>query len=88
MAWRDHGWKTRRIYLGTNKEVFDAEFYPIREALEIPVRGGGTVPPWTVVHECVDFQAVIKQLQNNEPGQGQWLARMIIEQKVNWQSKK
>lgn len=40
MAWRSPQWKTRKIYLGKNKEVFDAELSAIEEVLEIALKKG------------------------------------------------
>lgn len=40
MTWCNLKWKTTKIYLGTNKEVFDAEVYLIGEALEIALKNG------------------------------------------------
>lgn len=40
VAWRDAEWKTQRTYLGTKKEIFHAEPYPMREALEIALPNG------------------------------------------------
>ena len=33
-------WNTRKIYLGKNKEIFDAELYGIDQALDIALRAG------------------------------------------------
>lgn len=33
-------WKTGKTYLGTNKQVFDAEVYAIEEVLDIALRNG------------------------------------------------
>lgn len=38
VAWRDREWKTQKIYLVTNKGIFDVELYVISEALDIVLR--------------------------------------------------
>lgn len=42
IAWKnsDGRWRTKKVYLGSNKEVFDAELYGIDQALEIALRAG------------------------------------------------
>lgn len=84
---RDPEWKTRKIYLVSNKEEFDPELYAMGEVLEIALKTGRTgrgnniqqmEPPRTKVRICADSQEVIKRLQHMDPGPGQWLARSII----------
>lgn len=38
IVWCNLKWKTRKMYQGTNKEVFGAELYGIGEALEITLQ--------------------------------------------------
>lgn len=88
VGWRHPGWKTRKTYLGTNKEVFNAKLYPIREALGIVLKSGRAghrtsrpreVPQWIRVYIWADSQAAIRRLQHNTSGPEQWLARCIME---------
>lgn len=39
VAFQDHGRKTRKTYLSTNKEVFDTELYTVGVTLEITLSG-------------------------------------------------
>lgn len=66
---RDPDWKTRKTYLGTNKEEFYAELYSIGEAVEMALKNGrvehGTrrtqaEPRWTRIHIWADFQTDLK----------------------------
>lgn len=87
VAWYHSKWKTQRTYLGTNKELFDAELYSMREALLIVqqnVRKGREAgryqsgPCWLKVHIWADLLAVIKTLQHADPCPRQRLAKYII----------
>lgn len=71
VAWCNPSWRTWRTYLGTNKKVFDAEFYPIEKAPEVNQRGRETGRPRTKVHVWVDSKAAIERLQHSEPPPGQ-----------------
>lgn len=71
MVWCSPEWKTRKIYPGTIKEVFNTELYAIVEALDIALKkervGLGASRrqielAWTKVHIWADPQAAIKRL--------------------------
>ena len=82
-------WESRKVYLGKNKEIFDAELYAIDQALDIALRGGRgrgrlTSPKMreilertTNVHICTDSKAAIGRITHLRPGPGQWLACRI-----------
>lgn len=40
VAWQDdyREWRTRKVSMGINKEIFDAEFYDIDQALSLKFR--------------------------------------------------
>lgn len=87
VAWQDLEWKTRKTYLVTNNEVFNAELYVIWEVAEIALKNGQVrrkarrqraESHWTQIHIWVDSQAAIKRLQHNALGLGQWLAKRIM----------
>jgi ribonuclease HI len=80
IAWKaENGeWKERRIHLGQNKEVYDAELYGIAEAVSIAhriVKKTGH----TRIAVFSDAQAALKRIKDNSTGPGQWLALRTIE---------
>jgi ribonuclease HI len=73
------GWQGRKLFMGRNKEVFDAELYAIwvglasaRDHLKDNWTGAKLITIFT------DAQAALKRIQNDDPGPGQWLARRIL----------
>jgi ribonuclease HI len=73
------GWQGRKVFMGRNKEVFDAELYAIwiglasaRDHLKDDWMGAKSITFFT------DAQAALKRIRNDDPGPGQWLARRII----------
>ena len=76
-VWRQDGeWKGEGIFLGTNKEVFDAEVYAIHRAVELLNERGEAGQSYTVFS---DSQAAIFQVQHEECGPAQALARAAVE---------
>ena len=76
-VWRNgEGWTGRRFYLGTNKEVFDAEVFAVYQALRTieqrQERGHG----YTVF---VDSTSAIGRVRDDELGPGQRFAVATIE---------
>jgi ribonuclease HI len=81
----DSEWQGRKIFMGRNKEVFDAELYAIwvgltaardhkeEWAAHLTEHGGPRV-----ITIFTDAQAALKRIRNDEAGPGQWLARRII----------
>ena len=71
-------WRERRIHLGTNKEVYDAELYGIAEGVSIAhreaIRAGNTR---AVIFS--DAQESIRRTKDNTVGPGQWLALRTID---------
>ena len=65
------GWKQEGIYLGRNKEVFDAEVFAIREALRVLNRRGEAGKRYTIFS---DSQAALSRIQHDRTGPGQTLA--------------
>ena len=91
-VWRDSegsdGWKERKVHLGCNKEVYDAELYGIAEALKIAKRrrlwesvmqrhSGPALDPPTI-RVFTDAQAALTRMKTNPPTAGQWLVTRII----------
>lgn len=82
-------WRTRKVGLGNNKEVFDAELYALDLALSIALQGGNVrarlgssnanrlLREVNNVHIWLDSRAAISRIQNLRPGPGQWLVRRI-----------
>lgn len=75
-----------KIYLGRNKELFDAELYVIGESLSITKRvrrmrqkgaSQSATTQWIKIHIWVDSQSAIKQLQYIPLRPGQCLERCI-----------
>ena len=89
-VWREgsDGWKERKIYLGCNKEVYDAELYGIAEALKIAKRRrlwesgrqrhSGPAPEPPTIRVFTDAQAALTRMRTNPPTAGQWLVTRII----------
>ena len=76
-AWQQGGeWREEGIFLGTNKEVFDAEVFAIHRAVDLLNRRGEREQHYTVFS---DSQAAIFRVQHEECGPAQVLARATIE---------
>jgi ribonuclease HI len=81
-VWRngEGGWQGRKIFMGRNKEVFDAELYAIWLGLKATRDHQGewaAVGPKSITI-FTDSQAALKRMKNDDPGPGQWLARRIL----------
>jgi len=72
-------WKKRRVYLGRQKEAFDAEMYAMSEAMKIVDEMAGKKEV-TRVMVFTDSQATLRRIQSDEPGPGQVLALRTM----NW----
>jgi ribonuclease HI len=75
VAWNVDGrYDSQEFYLGTNKEVFDAEVLAICEALDIALRRqkDGLLGDTLVIF--TDAQAALSRLRNDDEGPGQQLA--------------
>lgn len=93
VVWKmeDNTWHTRKVYLGKNKEVIDAELYGIDQALEIALRAGRPRARPTSqatrqylaqiqkINVWSDSKSAIMRIEHVRPGPGQWLARRIHE---------
>ena len=78
-AWvwqQNREWKGEGVFLGTNKEVFDAEVYAIREAIRLLDERGEAGQSYTVFS---DSQAAIYRVLHEECGPTQALARTAID---------
>ena len=76
-AWQCRGeWQEDGIFLGTNKEVFDAEVYAIHEAVALLDRREEREQNYTVFS---DSQAAIFRVLHEECGPAQTLARATID---------
>ena len=76
-TWQQSGeWKEEGIFLGTNKEVFDAEVYAIREAARLLDERGETGQSYTVFS---DSQSAIYRILHEQCGPSQALARAAID---------
>ena len=77
MAWRkDGGWTERSTYLGTNKDVFDAEVFAILRAVRLLNGRGEEGQAYTVFS---DSQVVVAQIQHDDCGPAQALARAVVD---------
>jgi ribonuclease HI len=80
-VWKsDDTWQGRKMFMGRNKEVFDAELYAIWLGL---TAARDHQDEWAAVGPksitiFTDAQAALKRIRNNDPGPGQWLARRIL----------
>ena len=99
IAWKSHDgrWRTTKVYIGKNKQIFDAELYGIDRALDLAFRAG--CPRATQLSQKTrenlaqlkrilvwsDSKNAINRIQNLRSGPGQWLARRIHEQTKNLQ---
>ena len=73
-AWRTpSGWTGRRFHLGSNKEVFDAEAYSIRQALSIMNPRQESGRRHTLF---VDSTSAISRVRSGDIGPGQ---RFVVE---------
>lgn len=72
-------WNTRKISLGENKEILDAELWGISEALKIALKESASrkVCKMTVFS---DSQTALKQLQGFKSNAGQALKIQILKQ--------
>jgi ribonuclease HI len=75
----DGCWHGRKLFMGRNKEVFDAELYAIWVGLKV---AKDSTDAWAAGPRAVtiftDAQAALKRIRNDDPGPGQWLARRIL----------
>ena len=72
---REGSWKEQGVYLGRNKEVFDAELFAIGQALEELNSRGERDKRYTIFS---DSQAAISRIQHDRTGPGQTLAIRAI----------
>ena len=63
--WKDGGWDLRVTYLGTNKEVFDAEVFAILRAVTLLVERKEEDQAYTVFS---DSQAAVARIQHDGRG--------------------
>ena len=76
-AWQHNGeWREDGIFLGTNKEAFDAEVYAICEAISLLDRREQREQSYTIFS---DSQAAIFRVLHEECGPAQALARATID---------
>ena len=68
-------WRGEGTFLGTNKEVFDAEVYAIREATRLLDERGETGQSYTVF----DSQSAIYRILHEQCGPAQALARAVVD---------
>ena len=66
-----NGWEQNGVYLGKNKEVFDAELFAIGKALEVLDGRGEEDRRYTIFS---DSQAALSRVQHDRTGPGQALA--------------
>ena len=71
----DGGWRQRKIYLGRNKEVFDAEIFAIGRALEVLNEREEEGREYTIFS---DSQAALSRILHDRTGPGQALAIRAI----------
>ena len=72
---REGSWKEQGVYLGRNKEVFDAELFAIGQALEELNSRNESGRRYTIFS---DSQAAISRVQHDRTGPGQALAVKAI----------
>jgi ribonuclease HI len=70
------GWRGRRFFLGTNKEVFDAETFAIYQALRVFEERSESGHEFTIFS---DSTAAIRRMRSDSLGPGQQWARAGIE---------
>lgn len=73
--WKEGSWERRGSYLGKNKEVFDAELFAIRQALEILNDRDERGMHYTIFS---DSQAALCRVQHDRTGPGQMQAVAAI----------
>ena len=73
---RDGGWTERGTYLGTNKEVFDAEVFAILRAVRLLHERAEEGQIYTIFS---DSQAAVARIQHDGCGPAQALARAVID---------
>ena len=80
VVWEEEGrWKKRRVHLGRQKEVLDAEMNAMLEAIQIADEMAETEEV-TRVTVFTDSQATLRLIQSDEPGPGQVVALRTM----NW----
>jgi ribonuclease HI len=75
------GWQGRKMFMGRNKEVFDAELYAtvwlgLKVARDHQDEWAAMCPKSHTIF--TDAQAALKRIKNDDPGPGQWLAHRIL----------
>ena len=74
--WKDGGQTGRGTYLGTNKEVFDAEVFAILRAARPLNERNETGQTYAVPS---DFQVAVARIRHDDCGPAQVLARAVVE---------
>jgi hypothetical protein len=72
-------WKTHKMHLGNNKEIFDAELFPIAEALKLANRQLISNKQTNTIQIYTDFSAALRRMQDAKPGPGQGITQIIVE---------
>lgn len=81
VAWRhQQAWKTQKVHMSTNKEVFDRELYAFAQALKVFLKEGQARSrrafqegafPWSKAHIWTDSQVAIANQQHTALRLGQ-----------------
>jgi ribonuclease HI len=72
-------WKTHKIHLGNNKEIFDAELFAIAEALKLANRQLIGNKQTNTIQIYTDSSAALWRMQDTNPGPGQGITKTIVE---------
>jgi ribonuclease HI len=81
VAWRTSPmeWKTHKMHLENNKEIFDAELFAIAEALKLANRQLIGNKQTNTIQIYTDSSAALWRMQDANPGPGQGTTKIIVE---------
>jgi ribonuclease HI len=72
-------WKTHKMHLGNNKEIFDAELFAIAEALKLSNRQLIGNKQTNTIQIYTDSSAALRRMQDANPGPGQGITEIIVQ---------
>jgi ribonuclease HI len=72
-------WKTHKMHLGNNKEIFNAELFAIAEALKLANRQLIGNKQTNTIQIYTDSSAALRRMQDANPGPRQGITKTIVE---------
>jgi hypothetical protein len=72
-------WKTHKIHLAKNKEIFDAELFAMAEVLKLANRHFMGSKQTHIIQIMTDSSAALRGMQDPNLGLVQWVTKRILE---------